>query len=140
MSLSGINISGEIIAKFEEDRMKSEGARLVLRIENDEMVIDGEGKDLLDMVSNLPDAEPRYVIYDIPIQNRANLTDLKTVFILWMPMESPVRMRMMYSSTKAQITNNIRGITASIQAEEKDELALDKIQAKVVKTQGINNY
>jgi len=140
MSLSGISISGEIIAKFEQDRMKQEGARLVLKIEDDQMVLDNEGLELEAMVEQLPGAEPRYVIYDVPIQNRANLTDLKTVFILWMPMESPVRMRMMYSSTKAQITNNIRGITASIQADEKDDLLLPKIQKKVEKTQGINNF
>ena len=139
MSLSGINISPEIISKFEADRMTENGARMVIKLKEDRMVIDNDGLPMAEMVTKLPDAEPRYVIYDVPIQNRANLTDLKTIFILWMPMTSPVRMRMLYSSTKAQITNNIRGITTTMQVEEKTEVTPENIEKKVQKTQGINN-
>jgi len=140
MSLSGINMPGDIIAKFESDRMSDSGARLVLKLENDNMIIENDGLEVEQMVSQLPEAEPRYVIYDIKMMNRANIEDFRTVFILWMPMTSPVRMRMMYSSTKQQITNNIRGIAATLQAEEKDELAMERIISKVNKQQGINNY
>lgn len=139
MSLSGIRIPPEVIDKFETDRMGDDGARMVLKLTDDNMVLEHDGVPLESLAGKLPEAEPRYIIYDVPIQNRANLTDLKTVFILYMPMTSPVRMRMMYSSTKAQITNNIRGITTTIQVEEPDEINLDYITGKVNKQQGINN-
>ena len=128
MSLSGINMSGEIIAKFETDRMSDTGAQLVLKIENDEMVVEFDGEDLETVVPKLPDAEPRYMIMDIKMLNRAGVEEYRTVFILWMPMESPVRKRMLYSSTKQQVT------------EEKDELERNRVVEKIQKQQGINSY
>ena len=54
-------------------------------------------------------------------------------------MESPVRLRMQYASTKKEINTSFRGIAMQTQADEKSALTLEKMIVKVNKTQGINN-
>lgn len=140
MSLSGISVQGNVIDVYRNKRYEKKEGGLVLKITDDMIEIEHNvTEDFGGLVGKLPEAEPRYILYDVPIQNRANIDDLKTVFILWMPMESPVRQRMMYSSTKAVITKSFDGIAVSLQEEEKDALNMDRVKNKIRKAQGINN-
>jgi cofilin len=140
MSISGISVSQEIIKRYEDKRMSKKEGGLILKIEDESIKIDHDVDDIFDnALQFLPADEPRYVLYDVAVKNRANLEDLRTVFLFWMPMESPVRKRMMYSSTKSVITSNFRGIATSIQEEEMERLSSDFLQMKINKTQGINN-
>ncbi len=141
MSMSGINILDETIKRYDEMRFRKQAGGLVLKITEDAIEIESEELDanFQNIVAELPEAEPRFVLYDIPLKNRANLEVVKTVFVFWMPMESPVRLRMKYASSKTLITRNFRGIVTQLQMDEKQELLIDNIIEKVNKTQGINN-
>lgn len=140
MSMSGIQIPQEIIKKYESKRFEKKPGGLVLKINDDQLVLDREvNEDFSDMVSGLPDAEPRFILYDLPIKNRANLDTLKTIFIFWMPMSSAVAQRMKYASTKTSITRGFRGIALQMQPDEKKELTLENVTQKLNRQQGINN-
>lgn len=141
MSLSGIKVPEKVVKQYETMRFEKKPGGLVI-IVNDEALsierqVDGNFDQLID---ELPDAEPRFVLYDIPVKNRANLDDLRTIFLFWMPMSSPVRLRMKYASSKSLITTNFRGIATQLQEEEKSDLSYDYILSKINKQQGINNF
>lgn len=140
MSISGIQIPEEIIKKYEDKRFEKKPGGLILKIDDEKIIIEKEAPgEITKMVEELPDAEPRYCLIDVASRNRANIDDVKTVFIFWMPMSSPVRLRMRYASTKASITKVFRGISAQMQSDEKYEITLERIQAKINRDQGINN-
>ncbi len=140
MSMSGIQVPPEIVKKYEEKRFEKRAGGLVLKIDEDQVILDVEvDEDFASMVDALPDNQPRFILYDLPVKNRANLEALKTIFIFWMPMDSAVALRMKYASTKSTITREFRGIAMQMQPDDKDELTLQKVTDKLNRQQGINN-
>ena len=140
MSLSGIKIEQKIVDLYEEFRFKKQQGGLILKIDEESIIVEKEvDGDLDDLANHLPDEEPRFVLYDVPLLNRAKIDALKTIFLFWLPMESPVKKRMLYASSKSIITKEFRGISAQIQEDEKTSINYDYIVNKVNKTQGINN-
>lgn len=140
MSISGIGVSEDVVKKYEDKRYDKKPGGWSLMVKDEEIVIDNEyGPDFDKLVTELPQDEPRYVLYDVPVKNRANLDDVRTAFVFWMPMSSPVRLRMRYASSKSIITQRFRGIATQIQVEEKENLNMDYIVNKIYKSQGINN-
>ena len=140
MSLSGITVPQNIIKIYEDKRFEKKEGGLILKIDGESLEIEKNVTDNFDMIASaLPDAEPRYILYDMPVKNRANLEDFRTIFVFWMPMESPVRLRMTYSSTKSIITSNFRGIAMQHQEDEMSNMNLDYLTMKLNKQQGINN-
>jgi cofilin len=140
VSISGIGVSEDVVKKYEDKRYDKKPGGWSLMVKDEEIVIDNEyGPDFDKLVTELPQDEPRYVLYDVPVKNRANLDDVRTAFVFWMPMSSPVRLRMRYASSKSIITQRFRGIATQIQVEEKENLNMDYIVNKIYKSQGINN-
>ncbi len=140
MSLSGITVPETVIKRYENKRFERKEGGIVLKIDGDQIVIEDEySENFSSLVNNLPDQEPRFVLYDVPIKNRANLDDVRTTFIFWMPMESSVKLRMHYAASKSIITKAFRGIATQTQEEEKSSLSLEKLQQRIKRSQGINN-
>jgi hypothetical protein len=139
MSLSGIKIMDETINIYDEMRLKKQPGGLILKIEEDQIIIERVVEGSIDRVlADIPESEPRYLLFDIPLKNRAGIDVVKTIFIFWMPMESPVRLRMEYASTKTTITKEFRGIAAQVQEDEKEAISLESLVSKINKIQGIN--
>ncbi|MHA2250071.1 MAG: cofilin family protein [Candidatus Kariarchaeaceae archaeon] len=141
MSLSGIKILDDTIKTYDEFRFKKQPGGLILKINDDIIEVEKEVEGSIDSaIPELPEAEPRYMLFDLPLKNRAGLDVVKTVFIFWMPMESPVRLRMQYASSKTTITKEFRGIALQVQEEEKTSITLDALTTKINKRQGINAF
>lgn len=139
MSLSGVTIQQNVVKAYEDMRFKQEPGGMVFCINEGLIEVEKEvGPDYAAMLDGLPAEEPRFILFDVPMQNRTGLDVVKTVFIFWLPMESPVRMRMLYASSKSVILKELRGISAQIQDDEKASLSLGKVIQKVNRTQGIN--
>ncbi len=140
MSISGISVREDVVEKYENKRYDKKPGGFSLMVKDEEIIIDKEyGGDFDKLVGELPDDEPRYVLFDVPVKNRANLDDVRTAFVFWMPMSSPVRLRMRYASSKSVITKQFRGIATQIQVEEKENLNIAYMVNKINRSQGINN-
>ncbi len=141
MSLSGIKITDQTIETYDAMRFKKQPGGLVLKIEDEEIAVEKEVEGSIDnILTDLPEAEPRYLLFDLPLKNRAGLDVVKTIFIFWMPMESPVRLRMQYASSKTTVTRTLRGIALQVQEEEKIAITLEVLTVKINKRQGINAF
>ncbi len=139
MSLSGVTVQQDVIKAYEDMRFKKQPGGIIFKINEGLVKVEKEvGGDIDAMVAGLPAEEPRFILFDVPMQNRTGLDVVKTVFIFWLPMESPVKLRMIYASTKSVILKEFRGIATQIQDDEKSGLTQEKIVAKVNRTQGIN--
>ena len=138
-SATGIDIDPKVVEAFNDLKMGSKSGALILKIDGETITLDSVKHEHFDsVISSLPDDEPRYVLFDLPIVNRVGIEDKRMVFIFWMPMSSPVRLRVTYAGTKSVISTVLEGISMNIQMEEKDEYTLEKLQEKLMKRQGIN--
>lgn len=141
MAMSGIRIEDATIKIYDDMRFKKEPGGIIFKIDDELILVEREIAGSIDIaLPDLPDKEPRYMLFDIPLKNRAGIDVVKTVFVFWMPMASPVRLRMQYASSKQTITKQLRGIALQVQEEEKEAVTLVAITAKLNKRQGINVF
>jgi len=139
MSISGQDIDQDLIKKYEEMRFEKKPQGMILKIDSENLILEKHTTDSFEeMVSLLPEAEPRYVLYDFPMKNRVGLDDTRMLFLFWMPMESPVRLRMQYAGAKSLINTKFNGISVQIQEDEKSSLTMERIKSKMAARQGAN--
>ncbi len=132
-------IDEELKTKYDELRFSKSTGLLVLKIENEKIILEREEVLPFDeFKETLPDDEPRFILYDAPVKNRVGMDDKRMVFIFWMPMEAPVRLRMTYAGAKNYVRDVFQGISATIQFDDKSEMTLEAIQKRIMRTQGIN--
>ena len=137
MSISGFEIHQELIKKYEELRFEKTPQGILLKIQDENLVLEDCQKNSFDyFVENLPEAEPRFLLYDFPIKNRIGLDDTRILFLFWMPLESPVRLRMQYAGTKSLITTYFQGISTQIQTDSKADLKVELVTKKMAARQG----
>ncbi len=139
MSTTGIEIPDDLIRQYDEMRFEKKVQGMILKIQDGRVVLERRTEEPFEqLVQSLPDNEPRYVLYDFPIKNRVGLDDTRMLFLFWMPMESPVRLRMSYAGTKKSIVSSFSGITTQIQEDDKKSLTMEKVKAEIAGRQGMN--
>ncbi|KAF7845799.1 hypothetical protein BT93_L0627, partial [Corymbia citriodora subsp. variegata] len=76
----------------------------------------------------------RYVVYDFQYEAEggAGLRN-KIAFISWIPDDSPMLVRMTYSSSKESLKRALNGLAVDIQANDEDDIEYDTIITKVQK-------
>ena len=132
-------IDPKAVEAYERLRYSKSPGYVVLKIEDEKVVLEEEGiKPFDEFIMTLPDEEPRFIFFDVPIKNRVGMDDKRMTFIFWMPMEAPVRLRMTYAGSKNLVRDSFQGISANLQFDNKEEISLQKIQQQIAKRQGIN--
>ncbi len=139
MSISGQDIDPELIKKYEEMRFEKKPQGMILKIDEENLILEKHTTEPFEeMVASLPDNEPRYILYDFPMKDRVGLDDTRMLFLFWMPMESPVRLRMQYAGAKSLINTKFNGISVQLQEDEKSSLTAERIKSKMAARQGAN--
>merc|ERR1740138_537081 len=126
---SGIGVSDEAIALFEEFKLKKTSfGYLVFKIDGDEVVLDyGEDKSMpyvdfaAEVAAKHPD-DPRYLVIDYEYKTSDGRDADKIIFITWQPEYCSPRKKMPYSSTKLSLTSALVGIAKNLNATEISEL------------------
>ncbi len=134
----GYEIPDDVIKAYKDLRFNRSYKSIVLRLENDVVTLDktsAEGYEAL--VTELPDNAPRYIITDFSFTNRAGLESDKILLIFYCPMESPIKDRMIYSSSRGFIHKSLEGIGLSLEVDNKDELNREKITKRVLGRLGV---
>ncbi|CAO3659322.1 unnamed protein product [Umbelopsis vinacea] len=91
-----------------------------------------ETGDYSDFLSQLPENEPRYAIYDFEYEKPGEGLRSKIVFYAWTPDTSKVRAKMLYASSKDALRRTLVGIAIEVQgtdlSEVDEEAVLEKAQ------------
>eukprot|EP00766_Chilomastix_caulleryi_P001491 gnl/Chilomastix_caulleri/2465.p1 GENE.gnl/Chilomastix_caulleri/2465~~gnl/Chilomastix_caulleri/2465.p1 ORF type:complete len:108 (-),score=13.93 gnl/Chilomastix_caulleri/2465:82-405(-) len=85
-----------------------------------------------DMLSDLPDKEGRYVIYDVT-EEGGDPSYGKLILISWVPDSCPVRQKMIYAATLGEAKGSFVGINITIQANTKSDIDPDEIKVRCKK-------
>ncbi|OJJ29670.1 hypothetical protein ASPWEDRAFT_294336 [Aspergillus wentii DTO 134E9] len=132
---SGVSISDECITAFNQLRSGRGANRLqfiIFKLSDNQQVIEvDESSTELDYeafrqklssaVDNSGKPAPRYAVYDVEFDLHEDGKRRRTVFISWVPDQTPVKLCMIHASTKEQLKNAL-DIKLDIHADKPDEI------------------
>ena len=139
---SGINPSDEVLAKFNEFKMKKKLAAIIFKIDKDEgvekVVCEKEfpknGFKQDDLIEALPTDEGRFVYIDFDYENDDGIKVYKIIAILYCPTTAKASKKMMYSTTFGSLNSQLGGgISTEMQCDGPAELTREHILKKVKK-------
>lgn len=130
---SGVKVSDECVAVYNEIKMKKTKRYVTFKIENKkEIVVDADGpvsETFDDFVKALPEAEPRYALIDIDYMSEDGRPQSKLTFVMWSPDDKcGVKDKMLYASSKDAIKKKFVGIMKEVQANGMDDLVWEDVE------------
>mmetsp|Transcript_1680 Transcript_1680/g.5893 ORF Transcript_1680/g.5893 Transcript_1680/m.5893 type:complete len:285 (+) Transcript_1680:152-1006(+) len=135
-SVSGIQTNEECVEAFTKLKKRKDSKFLVFYIDSKLGQVCLEHKGSPDapfeaFQEQLPEAEPRYLVYDFAYTNADGCIFDKLLFILWSPDASPIKKKMMYASTKDYFKTCLDGIQLEMQVTDYDEIEYEAIESRV---------
>ncbi|KAL7276332.1 cofilin [Rhizina undulata] len=143
MSRSGVGLSADCIPAFEELKLgkTKETKYIIYKLSDDKknIVVDkiSNNGDYQQFLSDLPEDECRYAIYDFEYElTNGEGKRSKICFYAWSPDNASVRNKMVYASSKVALSRALVGIHAEIQGTDFSEVAFETVLERVSKGQG----
>jgi len=141
MAKSGVEADEECMKVFNELKLGKNLKWIIFKISDDwkEIVVDETSTDpdydvfrekLLGAKSTWNKKEGiggRYAVYDFEYSLKDEGTRNKIGFISWVPDLAPLRVKMLYSSSKESLKKRLSGIHADIEAHGPEDLEYDDI-------------
>ncbi|EPX73146.1 actin depolymerizing factor [Schizosaccharomyces octosporus yFS286] len=136
MSFSGVKVAPECLEAFQELKLGKNLRYIVFKM-NDaktEIIVDKKStdKDFDTFLGELPEQDCRYAVYDFEYNMGEGLRN-KIVFISWSPDVSPIKSKMVYSSSKDTLRRAFTGITTDIQGTDFSEVSHEAVLEKVTR-------
>ncbi|XP_025105311.1 actophorin-like isoform X1 [Pomacea canaliculata] len=131
---SGVGVQDECLRVYDEVKLGHRWLYVIFRVsESLQIVVEEKGghdRTYDDFVARLKEAERkrqcRYGIFDVRfIQN--DVPQEKLAFFLWSPETATIKQKMLYSSSKQALRNQMRGIHAEIQCNDDADLAMSNV-------------
>ncbi|KAI9335146.1 hypothetical protein BDR26DRAFT_866249 [Obelidium mucronatum] len=139
---SGVTAVNDVVTQFEELKLRRKYAFIVYKIDGSNIVTSlalekevaeklGSEATYEKFISEFPENEGRYGVYDFEYDSGADGIRNKLVFFLWAPDTAPIKARMVYASSKQAIRQRLDGINVEIQCTEASELAHEVVFEKL---------
>ena len=130
VQLSGIQITDDVMAKFESLQKKHTDWYLIIGIDEkastvvvEEQLPRSEAYEYKSLKAKLVSrTSPCYVVLDHHFENEEGNKQEKVVFIFWCPESSKIRQKMTYASTKEGLKGRLNGLHKAVQASQESDL------------------
>ncbi|KAL5210489.1 hypothetical protein ABZP36_006112 [Zizania latifolia] len=124
---SGMGVAPDIRDTFLELQMKKAFRYVIFKIEEKQkqVVVEKTGattESYDDFLASLPENDCRYALYDFDFVTGENVQKSKIFFIAWSPSTSRIRAKMLYSTSKDRIKQELDGFHYEIQATDPSEV------------------
>ncbi|KAL6616951.1 hypothetical protein LY90DRAFT_522171 [Neocallimastix californiae] len=138
MAASGVGVKDECYTAYQDLKLGRKLKYIIYKISDNlkevEVEKTGEGADYDEFLSDLPQDNCRYAVYDFEYTNEEGGKRSKIVFYTWSPDVARIKMKMIYAATKEAIKKKLDGIYVEIQctdlAEASYETVLEKVNRK----------
>merc|ERR1712087_451790 len=128
---SGVEVSEECVKVFTEMKTKKTKTRAILfkvsdcktKIEVDSIIEKDDNDQRTqyeEIIRQLPEAEGRYIVWDLLIAGKSGTENDKLVFMSWCPDKSNVKVKMIFASSKDALKKKLR-MPNSIDCADKDD-------------------
>ncbi|KAG8098382.1 hypothetical protein GUJ93_ZPchr0013g36861 [Zizania palustris] len=132
---SGMGVAPDIRDTFLELQMKKAFRYVIFKIEEKQkqVVVEKTGattESYDDFLASLPENDCRYALYDFDFVTGENVQKSKIFFIAWSPSTSRIRAKMLYSTSKDRIKQELDGFHYEIQATDPSEVDLEVLRER----------
>mmetsp|Transcript_25389 Transcript_25389/g.26450 ORF Transcript_25389/g.26450 Transcript_25389/m.26450 type:complete len:139 (+) Transcript_25389:37-453(+) len=123
--VTGIHVSDELVKEYNELKINKKYRYIILGLNDQrngvELLEKGDrDKTLKDLESSLPKDNCRYVVFDFDFLTFENppRESNKLILILWTPDIAPIKVKVPFTGTKAEIKGSFVGISKDILAPD----------------------
>ncbi|KAF2076518.1 hypothetical protein CYY_002196 [Polysphondylium violaceum] len=132
---SGVTVNPQTIEVFNQLKLGKQCNCIFYKLNDDdsEIVIEKvlpNSTTFEQVVNELPPNDCRYVVYDYDYEIENEGKRNKIFFINWCPYSTPIKNKMIFTSSKESIRRPLVGIHAEIQSTDYSELSKDILNAK----------
>eukprot|EP01120_Amphizonella_sp_Union-15-10_P017553 TRINITY_DN9783_c0_g2_i2.p1 TRINITY_DN9783_c0_g2~~TRINITY_DN9783_c0_g2_i2.p1 ORF type:complete len:142 (-),score=16.44 TRINITY_DN9783_c0_g2_i2:16-441(-) len=133
--MTSVTVNNACLTEFSDFKLKKY-RYLFFKISDDrhEIVLDKIGdssRTYDDFLADLPDNEPRYVVYNFEYDAGYDGTNSKVLFFSWAPDTSKIKDKMIYAGTKDTFKKAFKGLEIESGGTDKSEVAYDVILERV---------
>ncbi|MFD3788749.1 actin-binding ADF family protein [Streptomyces cyaneofuscatus] len=130
---SGVAVEDSVVKAFQE--LKTRKVNTVFYRLSDDLstiVPDYKGKLTYDeMLDQLPRGEPRFVVYDLEFsKGEGEGKRSKITLISWCPEGTPVKQRMVYSSSYNTLKNMLDSVQVYVQATDLSDMEYEELVSR----------
>ncbi|CCL98844.1 uncharacterized protein FIBRA_00850 [Fibroporia radiculosa] len=134
-SQSGVGVSPDCLSAYQNLKLGKKIKYIVFTLNstNTEIIVEKESQsnDYDEFLSNLPETEPRWAVYDFEYEKEGAGKRNKITFFSWSPDDSKIKQKMLFASSKDALRRSLVGIAAEIQGTDYSEVAYESVLDKV---------
>ncbi|KAG2231341.1 hypothetical protein BDF21DRAFT_182185 [Thamnidium elegans] len=131
---SGVAVNSECLELYQDLKIRKKYKYIIFKLSSDnkEIVVEKSATDAEynDFLSQLPDDEPRYAVFDFEYEKTGEGKRNKITFYSWIPDTSKVRQKMLYASSKDALRRQLVGIAIEVQGTDSSEVDYDVVLEK----------
>ncbi|KAG7445856.1 actin depolymerizing factor, partial [Guyanagaster necrorhizus] len=131
---SGIGVNSECLEKYQELKLGKKTKYIIFALskEKTEIIVEktSESTSYDEFVSDLPEAECRWAIYDFEFEKEGAGKRNKICFFSWSPDDAKIKDKMLFASSKDALRRSFVGIAVEIQGTDFSEVAYESVMDK----------
>lgn len=132
MSFSGVSVADQCVENFNDMKLRSTKRFIIYKLNDSYTQIDIEHEmdstaTYKDFVACLPADQPRFAVVDFKFCTDDGTSRKKLIFISWSPDSAPIKMKMVYASSKEALRRKFIGIGKEIQATDASEIDEEEV-------------
>ncbi|CAE6417187.1 unnamed protein product [Rhizoctonia solani] len=134
---SGVTVDPSCLAVYQGLKIgnKDKVVYIMLKLSDDlqSIVVDKTSSDnnFDNFVAQLPQAEPRWAVYDFSFEKDDGGKRNRLVFLVWSPESSHIKHKMVYAASREALRKPLDGISIEIQATDLSEISYSIVHEKV---------
>ncbi|MEV8535852.1 actin depolymerization factor/cofilin-like domain-containing protein [Streptomyces sp. NPDC051211] len=128
------------MTKFDELKLKKQLKYVVYKLNDNktEIVVENDSSDDQEatydsFLERLPEKDCRWAVYDFDYHNAEGAPRNKIVLFAWSPEGSPIKSKMVYSSSKDALRRALSGVGVEVQGTDFDDVSHESVLDKCLK-------
>ncbi|KAJ3513689.1 hypothetical protein NLJ89_g2803 [Agrocybe chaxingu] len=126
---SGVGVSDQCLTAFQDLKLKKKFKYIIFNLNKEltEIVVEktSDNQSYDDFLSELPETECRWVIYDFEFEKEGGGKRNKIIFLSWSPDDAKIKQKMVFASSRDALKRSLTGVAVEIQGTDFSEVAYE---------------
>ncbi|KAF9483537.1 actin depolymerizing factor [Pholiota conissans] len=131
---SGVAVNDQVLEAFQDLKLKHKYKYIIFNLNSSltEIVVEktSDQKDYDDFISDLPETECRWAIYDFEFEKEGGGKRNKIIFISWSPDDAKIKQKMVFASSRDALKRSLTGVAVEIQGTDYSEVSHEYVLDK----------
>ncbi|KAG8851527.1 cofilin [Tulasnella sp. 330] len=132
---SGVAVNPECLTRYQELKLKKKIKYIIFTLNKTftEIIVEksSDDADYDKFITDLPETECRWAIYDFDFEKKDAGKRNKLVFYSWSPDDAKIKQKMVFASSRDALKRSLDGIAAEIQGTDYSEISHESVLDKV---------